>query len=48
MRRTSPVPILAPAAGVFAMLCLLLMPELAADAALDAMTLTARRLIPLL
>ena len=48
MRRTSPVPILAPTAGVFTMLCLLLMPELAADAALDAMTLTARRLIPLL
>ncbi len=48
MRRISPFPMLAPAAGVFAMLCLLLMPEPAADAALDAMTLAARRLIPLL
>ena len=48
MRRISPFPMLAPAAGVFAMLCLLLMPEPAADAALDAMTLASRRLIPLL
>ena len=41
-------PLLFPAAGVLSMFCLLLFPETVSEAAFDAMTLAARRLIPLL
>ena len=41
-------PLLFPAFGFLAMLCLLLFPETVSEAALDAMSLAARRLIPLL
>jgi len=41
-------PLLLPTFGFLAMLCLLLFPETVSDAALDAMTLAACRLIPLL
>lgn len=41
-------PLLFPIFGFLSMLCLLLFPETVSEAALDAMTLIARRLIPLL